>query len=246
MNVATTVATSRLVAQQRALDVSASNLANLTTPGFRAERVQFADWISRQPAGLPPPGIRSVSYTQDRATWRDLHAGAMAQTGNPLDLAITGDGYFTVQTTAGTRLTRAGKFTLAADGTVTDEAGHALLSSDGRPLKLPPEDTRITVSGDGTISSESGVLGRIGVVKPKDAMRLQAEGGQMYRTEEPTEPVAQPAIVQGTLETSNVQPVLETTRMMSGLREFQFVSQFIQAETDRQKEAIDRIVRQRN
>jgi len=245
MNLASTIATSRLTAQQRAMDITAANLANTATPGYRAQRVQFADWLTRHGGGLVPAGGRHIAFTQDRASWREDRAGAMSQTGTPLDIAISGDGYFTVQTPRGPRLTRAGKFGLTADGTVADETGNALLGTDNQPIKLPSGAGRITVSADGAISTESGPLGRIAVARPSDPMRLRAEGERLFRADGPTEPVAQPALVQGTLEGSNVQPVLETARMMAALREFQFVSQFVQAEADRQKDAIERLLRPR-
>ena len=246
MNLASTIATSRLVGQQRAMDITAANLANTATPGYRAQRVQFADWLSRQKAGRTPPGGQLVAFTQDRATWREQRSGALTRTGNPLDLAIAGDGFFTVQTPRGPRLTRAGKFSLTGDGGIADDSGHKLLNSENQPLRVPAGDTRISVSGDGAISTESGPLGRVGVVRPADPMRLQAEGERLFRVDGPTQPVAQPGMVQGTLEASNVQPILETTRMMAALREFQFVTQFVQAESDRQKDAIDRLLRPRS
>ena len=240
MDITANVATSRLVAQQRAMDVLANNIANANTPGFKAERVLFSDWLSSQ---LAPPE-RSVAYTQDRATWREQQAGTLTHTGNPLDLALTSDGYFTVNTPRGPRLTRDGRFGLLPSGTVADSAGNAVLDSNGKPVQLSSTDTQITVAGDGTISSENGQLGKIGIVQPNDAMQLSAEGNTLFRANSPTAPVAAPGIVQGTVEASNVQPVLEVTRMMDGERQFQFIVQFIQAESDRQQSVIDRLLPQ--
>jgi flagellar basal-body rod protein FlgF len=245
MNISTAVATSRLIAQQRALDVTAGNLANLSTPGYKAAHVQFSDWLSRQTGAGTPRGGETVAYTQDRATWRDQRAGALNQTGNPLDLAISGDGYFTVETPQGPRLTRSGRFNLTADGTIADAAGHKLLDNAGRPIQLSTTDTRITITADGALRGETGQLAQIGVVRPQDPAQMQSEGGQLFRADIPTDVVARPGIVQGTLEASNVEPVLETTRMMRELREFQFVSQLVQTEADRQQTAIDRLLRQR-
>jgi len=245
MNITTAVATSRLIAQQHALDVTASNLANISTPGYKAEHVQFSDWLSRQPGVAAPPGGEVIAYTQDRATWRDPQTGALNPTGNPLDLAINGDGYFTVDTAQGPRLTRAGRFTLSTDGTITDAAGNQLLDSSGRPIQLSTTDTRITIAADGTLRSETRQVARIGIVHPQDPALMQAEGNLLFRADTPTQPVPRPGIVQGSLESSNVEPVLETTRMMRDLREFQFVSQLVQTEADRQQTAIDRLLRQR-
>ena len=101
MDIPSSVAASRLVAQQRVMDVVAVNIANANTPGFKAERVQFSDWLTRLHGSDAPRGDRTIAYTQDRATWREQRAGTLTHTGNPFDLGITGDGYFTVRTPKG-------------------------------------------------------------------------------------------------------------------------------------------------
>jgi len=242
----TTIALSRLAAQERALDVTASNIANAATPGFHAERMVFADWLMREPAGSQPSGGQVITYTQDRATYRDTRPGELAHTGNPLDLAIgTPDGFFSVQTPRGVRLTRAGHFEIAPSGSIADAAGNNLLDTQGRPIQVSPTDGALTVTGDGTISGENGRLGRIAVVQPSDPQALQPEGSRLFTTTSPTTPVAGPALIQGAVEQSNVQPVLELTRMMADLRSYQFVGQFVQGESDRQQSAIDKITQKR-
>jgi flagellar basal-body rod protein FlgF len=125
---------------------------------------------------------------------------------------------------------------------VADSAGNALLDTNGQPVQLSSTDTQISIAGDGTLSSENGQLAKIGVVRPNDALRLSAEGGTLFRADTPTAPVTTPTLVQGAVEDSNVQPVMETARMMDELRQFQFMSQFIQAEADRQQSAIDKLL----
>jgi flagellar basal-body rod protein FlgF len=97
------------------------------------------------------------------------------------------------------------------------------------------------VTADGAISSQNGPIGKIAIVKPNDPNRMTAEGGRLFRADVPTQPVAAPRVVQGAVEDSNVQPISELTRMMSTQRDFQFVTQFIQAEGQRQQDAIDKI-----
>lgn len=237
----TSIAASRLIAQQRALDVAADNIANANTPGYKAVRVQFSDWLSRQTGAATPRGGAIIAFTQDRATWRDLQPGPLSHTGNPLDLAITSAGYFTVSTPQGPRLTRAGRFGLLPDGTIADAAGNALLNTTGQPIQLSPTDTRITVAGDGTLSSENGQIGRIGVVQPDDPMQLHAVGNDRLTSDSATTPVDAPGLVQGSVEDSNVQPMLEMARMMNDLREFQYVTQLVEAEDQRQQSAIDKL-----
>ena len=241
MDLNTAIALSRLSAQQRAMDVTATNIANAGTPGYQAERTVFADWLAKTGGG------ESIAFTQDRATWRDTTPGATSRTGNPLDVAISGDGYFTVRTAAGTRLTRAGHFELSAGGALVDSLGNQVLDSNGRPIQFAPADTAITIAGDGTISSSNGQIARLAVVGVAEPQKLVAEGGRLLNPgATTTTPIARPRLTQGALEGSNIQPTLELTRMMNDLREFQFTSQFIQAEADRQQGAIDKITQQRS
>lgn len=239
------VALSYLSAQSRALDVTAANLANAGTSGFKTERVLFSDWLGRQPGTDGSHGRKPIAFVQDRATYRDTTEGTLVHTGNPLDLAITGSGFFTVDTANGPRLTRAGRFAPLPDGTLADAAGNALLDTAGGKLRVGAGDAQLTVSRTGTIESENGPIGRIGVVQPADTMRMQAEGATNLASQSPTAPVDQPVVTQGAIEDSNVQPVLEMTRMMSGLRAFQYASQFVDAEATRQQSAIDKITQRK-
>src|SRR5439155_142825 len=133
-----------------------------------------------------------------------------------------------------------GHFELSAAGGIVDGEGNALLDVNGRPLLAGAAAGPLAITGDGTISSEAGRIGRIGVVQPADLQKLQAEGAHLFATDAPTAAVAAPRISQGTIEESNVQPSMELNRMMNELREFQFTSQFIQSEADRQQSAIDK------
>lgn len=250
MENSTTIALSLLVARSRAMDVTANNLANANTPGYRAERMQFSDWLVREPAtedsSALPPGGRLLAYTQDRATYRDMQPGPMTATANPLDLALgAAQGFFSVMTPQGPKLTRAGHFERAPDGAVVDTAGNKLLDTAGRPIQLSTADTLISVSGDGVVSSQNGQIAKIGVVAPADPNALTPEGDRLFATTSPTSQVAAPQISQGLLEQSNVRPILEMVEMMRGQRNFEMTSQMVSAEADRQQSAIDKIT-QRN
>jgi flagellar basal-body rod protein FlgF len=201
----------------------------------------FSDFLAAQSGAAAPPGGQNVAYTQDRATYRDKTIGAISQTGNPLDLALSGDGYFTVQTANGVRLTRDGHFQLGGGGTITDQNGNALLDDNGRPLQLSTTDVNPTIAGDGTISSSNGTIGKVAVVIPNDSTQLQAEGNTLLNATGGTTPATTPKMIQGAIEQSNVEPITETTAMMSDLREFQFVTQLLDAENTRQQDAIDKI-----
>ena len=199
MDIASNVATSRLVAQQRAIDVIADNIANANTPGFKAQRMQFSDWLSPQKSAAPQGG-GTIAYTQDRATWREQQVGTLSHTGNPLDLALGRDGYFTVQTANGPSAHPRRPFRSAAQRHAGGQSGHAVLDSNGKPIQFAPTDTQITIAGDGTVSTENGQLGKLGVVNASDPMKLVAEGSTLFRADVPTAPVTTPAIVQGSIE----------------------------------------------
>ncbi len=240
----TYIALSKLDAQQRTMDVIAGNIANANTVGYKAERVLFSDFLVKQRNALTAPGGKTLSFAQDRATYRDHSAGTLTQTGNPLDLGLGSNGFFSVQTANGVRLTRSGRFGFLADGTVGDSSGNALLDSGGSPIRLPAGDSHIQIAADGTISTESGRIAQVGVVDVGDVNQLSPEGGKLFRSNSTPQPVVKPRVVQGSLEQSNVQPITELTQMMQTEREFQFVSQFVSSEADRQQSAIDKITQQ--
>lgn len=237
---------SRLSAQLRATQVVAHNLANADTPGFRASRPIFAQHLANQGQVEGPRAGRQVAYAWDRATWRENEAGPIARTGNPLDVAIQGQGFFAVETARGERYTRAGRFALGQDGRLVDQQGHAVLNANGQPIAISPNDTRIEIQGDGTIRSENGVLGRLRVVRFENEQTLRAEGDRLFDPagQDPQD-VARPQVVQGAVEGSNVQSVVEMTRMMAELREFQMATQFLERETERQQSVIERLLRRR-
>lgn len=234
------IALSRMIAQQRALDVRATNIANTNTPGFKAENVLFSDYLLQQ-SGTTVPGGRTVQMVQDRATWRDFGQGQVSKTGNPLDLALQGDGFFVVETPRGERYTRAGRFSLSSTGQIVDMSGNPVLGSDSRPITLPPDDTAVTVASDGTIGGSSGPLGKFRVVQFDAQQTLQAEGNSVFASTQAGHDADQPQIVQGAVEGANIQAVVEVTRMMSEMREFEFASQFADGEAQRMQSAIDRI-----
>jgi flagellar basal-body rod protein FlgF len=179
---------------------------------------------------------------QDRATWRDPQEGELTKTGNALDLALRGGGYFTVDTPRGQRYTRAGRFTISPAGQIVDMAGNSLVGTDGRPITVTPDDVNLVVASDGSISSNNNALvGKFRVVQFASEQSMQAEGSTLMNTTQTAQVVAQPNVMQGAVEGANVQPIVQLTQMMSEMREFQFASQFVDAEGKREQSAIDQI-----
>jgi flagellar basal-body rod protein FlgF len=194
------IATSGAIAQDQALDVTANNIANASTPGFRASRVKFGEALTQA------KGNDSI-YVGVAGVSTDTSAGTLTQTQNPLDLALSGDGYFAIETPEGTRYTRAGNFTVKQDGTLSTIDGNPVLSRDGTPLVIPPGSTDITIGEDGAMRAGEQDLGVIGVFQ-FGADALRREGSNLYvNTREPLEPDPNTKIISGAIEGTNVNVV---------------------------------------
>lgn len=238
---------SRLSLQERSTQALAHNIANADTPGFRAMRPVFGQvMVSLRGAG-GLPGDSSMSLPQDRATWRDMSQGSIQATGNPLDVALNGEGYFVVETPQGERYTRAGRFSIAANGRLVDQEGNAVLDSRNRPISFSAQDTQIEITANGTIQSENGEIARLQLVRFEKPQNLIAEGNRLFDAKNETpQPVEKPNVVQRVLEGSNVSPVLEITRLTAEMREFQYASMFTEREGERITNAVERILRRRS
>jgi len=208
-------------ALQRAMDIVANNVANASTSGFKREGIEFDTLLSR------PAPDETLDFVVDRATYRDVSNGPISPTGNPLDIAIQGAGYIPVQTAQGTRYTRAGTFQLNTDGQLTTLAGDVVLGDGDQPISVPSTTTEINISADGFVTArvDKGAslaqLGKLSVVKFDNEQALQAQGRGLYATEQQPQPAAGSGIVQGALEQSNVEPVVEITQMIQIMRSYE-------------------------
>lgn len=229
----TFVALSRLTTLRREMNVIANNLANMNTTGFKGEKMMFVEHLVRSRGGERILGDK-IAYVRDIATVRDLTEGSMKETGNPLDVAIHGNGYFAVETADGERYTRSGRFRLDDAGQLVTMDGDAVLSDTGAPFFFSPGDNSIEISRDGTIATDNGVLGRLRVVTFENPYALKAVAGGLYSAgdEQPTD-VANPDIVQRMLEQSNVEPIIEMTKMIEVHRAYQGVQKMTDGEHDR-------------
>jgi flagellar basal-body rod protein FlgF/flagellar basal-body rod protein FlgG len=145
-----------LVARTQALDTAAANLANAQTPGYRAEREYFRSVLLGPDAFDSQLGQTVNNYGLLGGDQLSMAQGAIQQTGNPLDLAIQGQGFFEIQTPAGVRYTRDGSFHRARNGQLMTAAGEPVLSSKGKPIPIPPG--KVTLGADGTVSVAGGAV----------------------------------------------------------------------------------------
>src|SRR3954447_6703000 len=150
-----------LLARTQALDTAAGNLANAQTPGYRAEREYFRSVLLGQDAMNSQLGRTVNDFGLLGGDRLSLAQGALQQTGNPLDLAIEGQGFFAVQTANGLRYTRDGSFHRSQAGTLVSKAGEPVLSDAGKPIPIPPG--AISVGANGVVSVAGGAVATVGV-----------------------------------------------------------------------------------
>jgi flagellar basal-body rod protein FlgF len=235
------IALSRQAVLRRQMDVVAHNIANMNTTAFKGEKMMNIPFAVRSRGGETIFGDR-LAFVRDIATVHDFTEGNFEHTGNTFDLAIHGDGFFVVETENGQRYTRNGHFRLDDTGQLVTQLGDPVQSEGGQPFFLSPEDTQITIARDGTLSTENGVLGRIQVMRFENPQQLEQESDALFSTQAVGEPVERPDIVQGMLEGSNVQGIIEMTNMITVHRSYNGVSKIIEREDERMKRMIRELV----
>ena len=235
-------------AMQVNLETTAANLGNVSTPGYKAEHPSFESLIH---AGEGRGAQHPVSFVSLRGGYVDERSGGLVTTGNPTDLAITGDAWFAYRTPEGqTALGRDGRLLIDQNGGLITSSGAAILTADGEPVAIPPELVQdLKVGQDGTLAGPDGqVFGRVGLFQLDEADGMRKIEGGLYLLDGPADEAAlAPApfgtIVQGAIEQSNVEPVREMTRMMEVNAAYDRANRIINDRNDLQKSFIERIGR---
>jgi flagellar basal-body rod protein FlgF len=209
-------ATTGLVARMQALDTAAANLANAQTPGYRAEREYFRSVLLGPDAANSQLGGTVNNYGLLGGDRLSMAQGALQQTGNPLDMAIEGEGFFMVQTANGPRYTRDGSFHRAPNGQLVTEAGEPVLSAAKQPIQIPPGE--VTVGADGVVSVAGGTVATVGVFSFPAGVDLIPEGANRYAAPQGATPalVRSASIHQSAIEAANedvVQGTLDLVMM---------------------------------
>ena len=223
MENATYVGLSMQMALETGFDVIANNIANVNTTAYQAQEVMFTEYLANA------AGSGEISYVYDVAVMRDVTPGPSVATGNPLDVAIVGEGYFMIETANGIRYTRNGAFHLDGDGQLVSAGGGAVLGEGDQPFFLTADETAITISRDGTGSTENGAIGRLRLVAFENEQEMIKVGDSLFTTEEPPLEAIEAEVIQGMIEQSNVQAVLELTRMIEVSRAYQRAQKIIEA-----------------
>lgn len=240
------VSLSRQLSLRRELDVIANNVANMTTTGFKREAILYQE-IKNPPARVNTfqNPDRPVSFVVDWASMHDLSEGAIDTTNNPTDVAIRGDEnvFLVVQTPGGERYTRSGALQINAAGALVTHDGHPVLG-DGGPIQFGPAERNLTIARDGTISTNEGLRGRLRLARFENRQSLQKEGQNLFSATVPAQTADnRVSIMQGSLERSNVKPVVEISRMIELSRAYDSITQTVQRTDELRRTAIERLGR---
>jgi flagellar basal-body rod protein FlgF len=194
----------------------ANNVANAGTAGYRAEETHFDTIVSRLPSEPTAFASAGGSYLSPRA-------GGLSATGNPLDVAIKGDGWLAVQTPGGIAYTRDGRMQITAEGELRSLAGHPILDQGGAPISLDPKGT-VAIAQNGAIAQDGRPVASLGLYRldlSAGYSRTDNAGIVPARAAEPISEFTRDGFAQGYVENANVNSVYEMTRLIAVTRSFE-------------------------
>ncbi len=227
------IALSGALQKQKHMEISAQNIANANTTGFKKERISFRD--SLIPVDNKKPGIPDGrTMTQTSSIITDYSKGPLMKTGNPLDVAINGEGFFAIESDL---YTRNGNFTVDSEGNLTTQDGKKVLGSGG-PISV--QGGKVEIIGSGEIFVDGISVDTLKVVNFRDKYVLRNQGAGMFATDDQGEEINS-GVSQGYLETSNVNAIREMVEMIRNMREFESYQKMISAFDDAASKTINEL-----
>lgn len=229
---------SRQTALRREMSMVANNIANMNTTGFKREMMIYQTYPEK--TGFTD----KLDFVIDQGTAIDYQPGGLKITSNTFDLAIRGPGYFEVDDGTGTKYTRNGTFTMDENNRLVTQDNHPVLDTQGNPIVIPPaSDLKLVIGEDGTVSVGDEIVGQLSVVEFDNLLDLKKDRDSLYSSEVAPIPATNSQVAQGAIETSNVNPIIEMTNMITVQRTYEAVKTMIETENERQKEATQRLAR---
>lgn len=229
------IVTSALL-QQRKLEIAANNLANVSTVGYKAE---FPVIDTKNPPKDQNARFSGGDQGVSRSDWKSTHInfaeGAKRETGNSLDLALSGPGFFVVQAPDGLRYTRGGRFEMNEAGQLSTNEGWPVIGKGGAPIPIGSSVTvggRISINTSGEVTVNGQNVGQIEVVNFADLKKLEKRGSVTFVSADPNDvpaPVAVPKVQQGVLEMSNTSPLHEMVGLIETARLYETYQRMLQS-----------------
>lgn len=229
---------SRQVALQAQMNTIANNIANINTPGYKSQQMVFEEYL----VNANKKDQETLSMVLDYGQFTVKSQGPLKLTGNPLDIAIEGDGYMMIETPEGTMYTRAGNFKLNENGEIVNGSGQRVLGAGEGPITIPRDAREIKIGTNGEVATEQGVVGQLGVVEFNNMQDLEFMGNGLFKSvNDAGAPPVNSKVRQNMIEGSNVQGVLEMTNMIDVSRQYQSMHRMLQSEHDRQRSTIQKL-----
>ncbi|MGH9612551.1 MAG: flagellar basal-body rod protein FlgF [Bryobacteraceae bacterium] len=242
MDALTSAAASGMRARMESLEMLGNNIANASSSGFKADREFYGLYVSPEAADSQS-GTATTELPVMERQWTDFSQGSLTPTGNPLNVALTGEGFFTVSSSNAVLYTRDGDFRLDPSGQLETQQGYAVLDSSGKPVHLNPAKPS-DVSPDGTIRQDGQVAAKLGVVRFTDANALAKRGGLYFQANAQLKPEASSARVeQGALESANVPPAEVAVRLVGVMRQFEMLQRALSLGNDMNRQAIEEVAK---
>ena len=241
MDQVSVTAASGLQSRMEALDLVANNLANTTTGGFKLDREFYSVFTAADDEG----DGASTKLPLIQKQWTDFSQGVLTPTGNALDLALSGKGFFAVNGPSGPLYTRNGSFQLSPSGQLTTSDGYAVRDISGQPIQSQSQ-APIEVGADGSITQSGQALGQLQVVDFPDPSVLQKLGNSYFMPGNPKAvpvPATDTTVQQGKTENSNVAPAESAVRLVGLMRQFEMLQKAITITTDMNKQALTEVAR---
>ncbi len=240
MDSITAMAASGLRARMETLDLAANNLANASTGGYKADRAFYGLYLAPE---AQDSGAVSTMPVIERP-WVDLSQGVVHATGNPLDMALSGKGFFAVQGPGGPLYTRNGDFHLSADGKLITADGYAVRgAAGGKPLTLQSGRT-VDIAADGTIRQDGVIVGKLEIADFTSTAGLTKQGGNYFRAS--SAPAGAPpdtTVEQGKLEDSNTSSPGEAVRLINLMRQFEMLQRAAELGEQMDQQAVEQVAK---
>jgi flagellar basal-body rod protein FlgF len=241
MDQSAVAAASGLHSRMEALDMLANNLANSSTTGFKLDREFYSLFTSEDDTSSEGPSQLPFVKSQ----WTDFTQGTLTPTGNPLDLALTGQGFFVASGPSGPLYTRNGSFKISSGGALTTADGYTVQGAGGGAIQTQSRGP-IDISPDGTVAQDGQTIGQLQIVSFKDTRALQKQSGTYFVNAQPNAASPEPStatVSQGQLEGSNVVAAESAVRLVGVMRQFEMLQKAVMTTTDMNKQAITEVAR---
>jgi flagellar basal-body rod protein FlgF len=244
MDPLTSAAASGIRSRIESLDMLANNIANAASPGFKTDRDSFGLYLSSE-AAESPAGTTPTVLPITQRQWTDFAQGSVTPTGNQLDLALRGKGFFVANGPAGPLYTRGGSFQISKQSELETLDGYSIQGLDGKPIQLDSSKA-VDVSPDGTVQQDGQAISQISLVDFPDSTALSKQGNNYFRLDGSS---AQPApasdvqIQQGKLEAANSQPAESAVRLISVMREFESLQKALAIGSEMDRETVQDVAK---